>query len=192
VQAGETRKLALVLNAGILKLSSNLDTLSDDQQTRIAYTIEYVKPVSPKTIKLSVNGSLVELDQSLPTRSFRNSFVLPEGDYLVHALYGNSNAQATARVQIKAGQEVSYKIRLSAGIVTLSLVLDRDSPPLPGVFWSIFNKAGEQVASASSITPRLTLSKGSYTVVADYLDQSYRRNFVLRNGDNKNIQLKPR
>ncbi len=195
VRAGETRTVALNLEAGILKLTSNLDEIPAEQnaqedQARVAYTIQSAEPVKPKTIKLSSDGSLMEVEQSLPTRSFRNSFVLPAGDYLVHALYGNSNARASTRVQVVAGRQTHKRINMSAGRIKLSLVLAAGNPPLPGVFWSIFDKSGKQVTSASSVAPHLTLSEGSYLVVADYLGQSYRTDFSVNNGDDKNIQLK--
>lgn len=190
VRPGETEKLSLILNAGLLKLSSDLSNRSSDPDAQIAYTIEPIKPASPKTVKLSSDGTLMETDQSLPIRSFRNSFILPAGDYLVHALYGNSNAQATARVQVKAGEESQHKISMSAGRITLSLVFSAGDQPLPGVFWSILDPKGKQIASASSISPSLTLSRGSYQVVADYLGQSFRRDFMIENGDNKKLQLK--
>ena len=196
IHAGETKKVSLVLNAGTLNLTSNLDERADGaapdraRGAKIAYTIEAIKPTRPKTVKISDQKALDEFDQALPTRSFRNSFILPEGEYLVHALYGNSNAQAVARVQIKAGEVSQQKISLSAGRVRLQLALSLSDPPLPGVFWTILDKQGKQVASASSITPKLTLSSGSYEVIADYLGQSYRRKFDLQNGQDKKIQLK--
>lgn len=192
VQAGESKAVTLTLNAGILKLSSNLDEGSSDQQAQIAYTIKAVGPVGPKTVKLSVANKLVEIDQSLPTRSFRNRFVLPAGEYVVQALYGNSNAQATAHVQVKAGEESSHKIIMSAGRIKLSLTLSAADQPLPGVFWSILDPASKQVASASSISPALTLSSGAYQAVADYLGESYRRDFTIENGDNKKVQVRIR
>lgn len=189
VLAGETRTVTLNLEAGILKLSSNLDEGPSGQQAQVAYTIKAAGPIEPKTIKLSLANKLVEIDQSLPTRSFRNSFVLPAGEYVVQALYGNSNAQATARVQVRAGKESAHKILMSAGRIKLSLTLSIADQPLPGVFWSILDPAGKQVASASSISPTLTLSSGSYKAVADYLGERYYRNFTLEKGDNKNIKL---
>ena len=159
------------------------------EHTRIAYTIEALKSANPKTIKLSTSGKLIELEPSLPTRSFRNKFVLNAGEYLVRAFYGNSNAKAETRITVKAGQTIQHKIGLSAGRINLSFVLETGTPPLPGVFWSILDKSGKQIASASSISPDLTLSKGTYLVVADYLGQSYRQDFEIKSGDNKKIQL---
>ncbi len=189
VKAGDTKTVSLTLNAGILKLSSNLDNGASDQSAQIAYTIEPVDLDNSKTVKLSANSTLVETAQSLPTRSFRNRFVLRAGDYRINAIYGNSNARASAVVRVIAGQETTHKISMSAGRVRLSFVIDHGNPPLPGVFWSILDRSGKQIASASSITPRLTLAKGNYQVVADYLGESYRKSFVVNNGDNKNIQL---
>ena len=190
VDAGVTKKVSLVLNAGILKLSSNLDNGDPDQSAQIAYTIEPVDRANSKTVKLSATNTLVESDQSLPTRSFRNRFVLRAGEYVVKAIYGNSNAKASARVRVTAGEESTHKITMSAGRITFSLVIGPGNPPLPGVFWSILDPAGKQIASASSMTPRLTLSRGKYQVVADYLGQSYRQSFAIESGDNKKIQLK--
>ena len=108
----------------------------------------------------------------------------------MQALYGNSNAQAIGQVEIVAGKEVEHKIIMNAGRIKLSLVLSAGDNPLPGVFWSILDTQGKQVASASSISPRLTLASGSYQAVADYHGASYRRDFTIKNGDDKKIQLK--
>ena len=189
VVAGEIKTLPLILDAGILQLSSPQDNRAHDQTAHIAYTIEPTKPANPQTIKLSPDGKLGEFDQTFPARSFRSSFVLPAGTYLIRALYGNSNAQAATRVEVKAGQASQYEISMSAGRVELLLALSADDPPLPGVFWSILDQSGKQIASASSMTPRLTLANGSYQVVADYLGQSTRRNFIIENGDDKKIRL---
>ena len=189
VEAGDTKTISLTLNAGVLNLSSNLDKGASDQSAQIAYTIEPADRDNSKTVKLSANSTLVETAQSLPTRSFRNRFVLRAGDYRINAIYGNSNARASANVHVTAGQETTHKISMSAGRVRLSLVIDHGNPPLPGVFWSILDRSGNQIASASSMTPRLTLAKGDYQVVADYLGQSYRKDFAIKNGDNKKIQL---
>ncbi len=189
VEAGDTKIVSLTLNAGILKLSSNLDNRASDQSAQIAYTIEPVDRNNSETVQLSANSTLVETAQSLPTRSFRNRFVLRAGDYVIKAIYGNSNARASARVHVTAGQETEHKIKMSAGRVKFSLALALGNPPLPGVFWSILDASNKQIASASSITPRLTLAQGNYQVVADYLGESYRKSFVVNNGDSKNIQL---
>ncbi|MCP4933732.1 MAG: VWA domain-containing protein [bacterium] len=189
VKAGDTKTISLTLNAGILKLSSNLDNRAIDQSAQIAYTIEPVDHNNSKTVKLSADSTLVEIAQSLPTRSFRNRFVLRAGDYVIKAIYGNSNARASAQVHVVAGEETEHEIKMSAGRVKFSLALALGDPPLPGVFWSILDASNNQIASASSITPRLTLAKGNYQVVADYLGESYRKSFVINNGDNKNIQL---
>ncbi len=189
VQVGETKKIPIILNAGLLQLSSNLEPQSNNQHTRIAYTIEALNHKSPKTIRLATTGKLVETDQALPTRSFRNKFVLRAGEYRVRAFYGNSNATATADIKISAGQTTHRKISLSAGRVRLSLTSEAGSSPLPGVFWSILDKSGKQVASASTPTPQLTLSKGAYQVIADYLGQSYRRDITVESGAHKNVQL---
>ena len=189
VEAGDMKTVSLILNAGILKLSSNLDTIAEGQSAQIAYTIEPVDRANSKTVKLSANSTLVETDQSLPTRSFRDRFVLRAGDYQVQAFYGNSNATARARIQVKAGRETPLEIRMSAGRVRLSLVSSFGNPPLPGVFWSVLEPSGKQVASASAMTPKLTLSKGRYQAIAEYQGQSYRKSFVIDSGDDKKIQL---
>ncbi len=189
VKAGDSKTVSLTLNAGILNLSSNLDNGASDQSAQIAYTIEPVDRDNSKTVKLSSNNALVETPQSLPTRSFRNRFVLRAGDYVIKAIYGNSNARARVQVHVTAGQETAHKISMSAGRVRLSLALSLGNPPLPGVFWSILDASGKQIASASSTTPRLTLAKGNYQVVADYLGERYAKSFVINNGDNKQIQL---
>ncbi len=190
VRAGERRTVTLDLNAGLLKLSSNLDSGSTAQPDQIAYTIQPAGTVKPKTVKLSLDNRLVEIGQSLPTRSFRNSFVLPAGEYVVHALYGNSNARAIARVDIAAGRESNEKIFISAGRVRLSLVLSDGDQPLPGVFWTILDRTGEQVASASSRSPLLTLATGSYQAVADYLGETVRGAFTVREGKIETVRLR--
>ena len=189
IRPGDSKKLSLTLDAGVLTLSSSGHDPSSQKHPQIAYTITPIAPTRPQTIKLSTKGKLAEIDQTLPIRSFRNRFTLPKGDYLIHAHYGNSNAGASRRVHIGAGAKQQVKIEMNAGRVRLSLALMAGDPPLPNVFWSIFNKSGKQVASASSSVPRLTLAKGAYQAVAQYLGQNFRRDFVVQNGDDKTLKL---
>ena len=200
LSAGETKRLSLVLDAGILELSSGLKTDTNGQQMQITYTILATENNRPTTMKPSASGKLVEVEQPLPARSFRHSFILPAGLYRVEARFGNSNARAESLVSIKAGQTSRQKIVVNAGHVRLSLSLTREDPPLPGVFWSIHeqdkgegdkvsDRAGRQIASASGISPRLTLATGNYVAIADYLGQSYRQAFSIENGDDKSIRL---
>ncbi len=189
INAGDKKQLVLDLDAGILKLSSSLEQGNGKQQTRIAWTITPAGSTRPKTVKLSLDNRLEEVDQHLPTRSFRNSFILPAGRYKVEAHYGNSNAGAIAGVEVKAGEQTARKLTINAGHIRLSLALSDKDEALPGVFWSVLDTNGKQVASASSKSPLLTLSSGSYEAVADYLGSSYRRRFIINNGDNKKVQL---
>ncbi len=189
IRPGDRKELSLSLGAGVLNLSSPRTDGSSQEHPQIAYTLTAVAPTRPLTIKLSSEGKLAEIDQILPIRSFRNSFTLPEGDYLIHAHYGNSNAGNRQRVHITAGANEQVKIEMSAGRIKLSLGLMAGDPPLPNVFWSIVDQNGKQVASASSPAPRLTLANGAYQAIAQYLGQNFRRDFILQSGENKTLQL---
>ncbi len=189
IRPGDRKELSLTLDAGVLNLSSPGFDGSSQKHPQIAYTLSAIAPTRPLTIKLSPEGKLAEVDQVLPIRSFRNSFTLPEGDYLIHAHYGNSNAENSQRVHITAGASEQIKIEMSAGRIKLSLGLMAGDPPLPNVFWSIIDPNGKQVASASSPVPRLTLARGSYQAIAQYLGQNFRRDFSLQSGESKTLQL---
>ncbi len=189
IRPGDKKDLSLTLDAGILNLSAPGHDGASQKHPQIAYTLFAVAPTRPQTIKLSPEGKLHEVDQTLPIRSFRNSFTLPQGDYLIKAHYGNSNAGASRPVHITAGASEQVEIKMSAGRIKLSLGLMAGDPPLPNVFWSIIDKSGKQVASASAATPRLTLAKGAYQAVAQYLGQNYRRDFILQSGDDTTLNL---
>ena len=189
VQAGASKSLSLALQAGILSLSTPQQKSDSLGKGAIAYTITPTVVRKPHIIRLA-NHREQRLDPPLPVRSSRSRFVLSAGDYNVSALFGSSNARTSRKLSLKAGETRNAVIDVRAGQVQLSLTLDTGSPPLPGVFWSIFDKDGRQVASASRATPRLTLQQGSYQVVANYLGGSYKRDFIINDRDNKKLELK--
>jgi len=189
IRPGDKKDLSLSLDAGILNLFAPGHDGASQKHPQIAYTLLAIAPTRPKTIKLSAEGKLHEVNQTLPIRSFRNHFTLPQGDYLIQAHYGNSNAGSSRPVHITAGASQKVEIKMRAGRIKLSLGLMADDPPLPNVFWSIIDKSGKQVASVSSSAPHLTLAKGAYQAIAQYLGQTYRHDFVLQSGDDKTLKL---
>jgi Ca-activated chloride channel family protein len=188
IGAGDDIELPILLNAGILRLSSSLDGGDDKSAERTNFTIKSLSASPPVNMKL-IDGHLRETPTPLPERSFRRVFILPAGKYEITALAGDSNARARARVEIAPGKESKLRISLKAGRLSLALLLARGDEPLPGVFWSIFDKSGAQVASASGTNPVLTLASGEYRIMAEYLDKSMERRISLGDGESRKLEF---
>jgi Ca-activated chloride channel family protein len=187
--AGERKSLSLDLHAGILNLSALLGGTDPGQQGALAFAIEPVTPATSTTIRLAGNGTRT-LEPALPAGSSRSRFVLPAGAYRVRTQFGNSNAVSETMVTLTPGEETRHVAEVSAGRLHPSLVIKPGDPPLPGVFWSVFDAAGQQVASASRASPLLVLRDGEYALAADYLGKTYRQQVTIKAGEDRQVEIK--
>jgi hypothetical protein len=188
IEAGSQIDLPIYLEAGVLHLSSSLTGPKRRDPTHVNFTIKPLSSPPPQIMRL-IDGHVVKERLPLPERSFRRHFILPAGKYDIQAMAGNSNARAETVVTIEPGGENEKTISLKAGHVKLAMLLEKGDQPLPGVFWSIFDQSGHQVASASRASPELTLAGGKYRIVAEYLGKSMERMVTLAAGASKKIEF---
>lgn len=100
-------------------------------------------------------------------------FVLPAGDYIVHAGYGL--AGAVRRVSVESGRQVSDRVPLNAGGLRLVAMLGEGRIPAERISASVYvpegaNPQGKLVAKDLRAGQLLRLPEGAYHVVSTYLE----------------------
>lgn len=125
LSAGESRHLALPLNAGRLTLLTSLDATAASQPLLDAW-FDVMPADGPAGTAASTPLG--------PTD--RADFVVPAGRYLASARVGRSEHSVT--LDVAAGSEQAIDIVQDAGRVRLALVTGSSDDPLPHVWFSIY------------------------------------------------------
>ncbi|MET3599314.1 hypothetical protein [Martelella mangrovi] len=167
--------VALVLQAGGLVLDA---TLSDDT------------PANPDLLKFSVfedRGEQRELviDNVKPGTVLR----LREGIYEVVSSYGKLNAEARARLRVRAGQITEATLKQHASVVTLTLAAEKGGEALADTSWTVLGASGDILTESRSAYPSMILAEGEYTAIARNKDTVYEKNFTVAPGRPAQVEL---
>jgi hypothetical protein len=164
VTAGETRRQTMILEAGILTLSSMLAAGSPPFVSGVSYDVYEALP--------DADGNRTHVVGS-PSYQEPPRFPLPAGRYHVTAAHGS--ATAAIDVDVTAGQTVRQAMNLKAGILALSSRRPSGGPPIAtGVSYEVYSTEKDAdgnrkhvVASPSyQEAPRLPVPAGRYYVTA--------------------------
>jgi len=175
----------LVLNAGELHLGAFMDeagVAADQAWFRVLRedTDSYGRPVR---IQMAGNGYAQTA-----------SFVLPAGDYVAEASYGN--ARAETRVQVAAGAIVTRELVLHAGRLELSSKLADGAQNLGQTRYTVYRKGGDRAADWTEVASAdhadrigFILPSGEYRVSAQRDQAVAEATVTLSAGETSSVEL---
>ncbi|TNB47086.1 hypothetical protein FF124_15545 [Martelella lutilitoris] len=157
--------VALVLEAGGLVLNA---TLGDDSRA------------DPDLLRFTVyedRGDKRELviEDLKPETILR----LRAGTYEIVSYYGDLNAEAHARLKVKAGEITEATLKQHAAVVTLTLASEKGGEALADTSWTVLGASGDVLTESRSAYPSMILAEGEYTAIARNKDSVYEKNFTV-------------
>ncbi|MCW8886789.1 MAG: VWA domain-containing protein [Motiliproteus sp.] len=148
VIAGEYQGQEIDLKAGILEtftvLSSGAEKVGGSWFT--IYQDSTTSAGQPQRKKITGKGYYPE-----------TSFILNEGSYALHAVYGNAAKEIP--VEVKANQTVRQEIDLNAGILELFTVMDSGKEKVGGTWFTVYR---DEVKSSGQVNTVKVTGKGYY------------------------------
>jgi hypothetical protein len=114
---------------------------------------------------------------------------LNSGIYQIVSTYGDANAHVTADVTVEAGKLTDVTIAHAAAKVTFKLVMREGGEALADTQWNIVDAHGTTIKESVGALPTHTLAPGSYSVVAKSGGRSFRRDFVVLNGEITQVEV---
>lgn len=167
--------VALVLEAGGLVLNA---TLGDDSRA------------DPDLLRFTVyedRGDKRELviENLKPDTILR----LRAGTYEIVSYYGDLNAEAQARLKVKAGEITEATLKQHAAVVTLTLAASKGGEALADTSWTVLGASGDVLTESRSAYPSMILAEGEYTAIARNKDIVYEKNFTVAPGQSTQVEL---
>ncbi|MBB4121658.1 hypothetical protein [Martelella radicis] len=175
-RAGEEAvNVALVLEAGGLILNA---TLGDDS------------PANPDLLRFTVyedRGERRELviENLKPETILR----LRAGTYEIVSYYGDLNAEAHARLKVRAGEITEATLKQHAAVVTLTLAAEKGGEALADTSWTVLGASGDVLTESRSAYPSMILAEGEYTAVARNKDTVFEKSFTVAPGQSTQVEL---
>lgn len=177
----------VVLDAGNLELSSLMDADGEPAEQTWFRIYREVRDAYGKPTRMQVAGN----GYASNTR-----FLLPAGEYLAEAMYGNTRRQQ--RLAVTAGTTASHQFILDAAMLELSAVLSGDGEPAEGARFSVHRRQiGEDGRehwtefTAAEDAPRITfvLPAGEYLAQATLGRAQTGTSLVLTAGEPRSVEL---
>ncbi len=172
------REEILVLNAGGLRLTSQLQDGGNIDSTKVIHTIysSVVDEFGQRKLLLS------SAPENLIIR-------LNSGAYHIVSQYGDANAIVRADIQIKPGQLTEASVSHDAAFLTFKLVNEEGGEAMAGTSWSILNPEGDVIVESVGAFPSFVLAAGGYSVIARNGGKSYNRNFNVVAGRDQEVEV---
>ncbi|GAB4232558.1 MAG: hypothetical protein Kow0032_15360 [Methyloligellaceae bacterium] len=178
VQAGTSLNETFILNAGGLRLGAVLVNGG---------------PIPPNSVRYDIYADEADqfgnrkkiLDDAKPGLVIR----LNAGAYHVVSRYGDANAIVHADVAVEPGRLTEATINHSAAKVTFKLVLQPGGEALADTRWSILTPQGDLVKESAGALPTHVLAAGSYSVLAKHGGKNYARDFTVKSGEVRQIEV---
>ena len=114
---------------------------------------------------------------------------LNAGTYHVVSEYGDVNAVIRADIQVEAGKITQATIQHRAAKITLKLVSAAGGEAIADTAWSVLTASGDIVSESVSAFPSIVLAEGQYSVVARNKDKNYTRDFTVKAGENRDVEV---
>ena len=114
---------------------------------------------------------------------------LNAGTYHVVSEYGEVNAVIRADIQVEAGKITQATIQHRAAKITLKLVSVAGGEAIADTAWSVLTASGDIVSESVSAFPSMVLAEGEYSVVARNKDKNYTRDFTVKAGENRDVEV---
>ncbi|MEO0544971.1 MAG: hypothetical protein AAFY99_14235 [Pseudomonadota bacterium] len=177
----EPKTQTVVLNAGGLRLDAMLPDGSRMRREQLRFDI----------YDGLVNETTGERALIVPDVPAGRVIRLPQSTYHVVSRYGDINAEIRADLRVQAGKTVDASIEHLAAQVTLNLVRDDNSFPLPDTAWSVLDSStGDIINENIGAFPSMVLAAGEYTAIAKHRDRLFRREFTVTAGRDITIRIR--
>jgi hypothetical protein len=185
-RAGGTKRLkvedsalteTLILNAGGLRLDA---VVGEDL------------PIDPDQVAFEISqeddfgGLTVIMPKAEPNKIIR----LSAGTYHIVSRYGFVNAVVRADMEVHAGKLTDATIRHKGAEATFKLVENEGGEALANTSWTVLTEAGDTVHQSVGAFPTIILAEGTYTAVARHKDKTFARDFTIRPGLNRDVEVR--
>jgi hypothetical protein len=107
------------------------------------------------------------------------------GDYRIESRFAAGNAVAVADVHVKPGIMSAVEIDHAAGLARLAYV----GAPDANVSWQVTDAGGEALPAIKGLSANVVLKPGSYVARAKIGSESLTANFVITEGQARDILL---
>lgn len=172
----------LVLDAGGVRL----DAVLGEDEAPLAGALEF-EILTPDN---TTEGGMRLVAEAKPGKIVP----LPAGPYKVVSRYGRLNAVRSADLVVEPGKLTNLTLRHGAAGVTLKLVAEGGGEALADTTWTVAEK-GEDGTSEGTIFqgvgafPSIILAEGDYLVEAKHRGATYRREFTVEAGLDRDIEV---
>lgn len=167
VKPGEEAAKSLVLNAGGVRLSSQLSGNGDPLDHHLLYRVFNLSGKNGTPANKEI------LTSTLPSPTI----FLSEGRYRIESQYGWHNARQTREIEIKPGDVVNVGFEHKACEIQLKLVPRPGGKAIERVKWTLKYNGGGTVLISQDAVPALILQAGNYQAVAQYQTKTYTQTF---------------
>jgi hypothetical protein len=175
VVEGDNSK-AIVLDAGAMRLNA-------------AVTGDVSIPIN--LLHFDIFSSGTESDRTLVAQnlSANDIVTLNAGTYHVVSYFGDINAAVRADLRVEPGQMTEATLYHRAAQVTFKLVTETGGEAIADVEWTVKTTGGATVYSNIGAFPATVLAEGEYLVLAKRGDTVYNREFEVRPGPSREIEV---
>lgn len=180
VERGRALQEIFILNAGGLRLG--------------AVTLNGTT-IPPNSVRYDLFADETETDQfgnrKLLLRDVKPGLVLRlnAGAYHVVSTYGDANAVVRVDLTVEPGRLTDAVIKHTAGKITLKLVNQPGGEALANTQWNILTPGGDIVKESAGALPSHILEAGSYSVLARHQGKNFTREFVVKPGESKQVEV---
>ena len=174
---GEPRVEPLNLDAGGLRLTA---VIGEDT------------PADPKDVTFEIykEGEAGERVRLVDDANEDPVLRVNAGTYHVVSRYGTVNAIVRADIQVNPGKLTEATIRHKGAKVTLKLVEDAGGEALANTQWTVLTPAGDILHNSVGAFPSIILAEGTYTAFARHGDQNYTRDFEVKAGIDRDVEVR--
>ncbi len=177
LRSGEPPVEPFVLNAGGLRVTADIAGV-EPPANAVTYTIQ-----SDERDQFGNRGTIMA--GAKPGLIIR----LNAGIYQLTSVYGDANAVVRADVTVEAGKLTEAAISHAAAKVAFKLVSEPGGDAVPDTHWSIQTLSGEIVKESVGAIPTHILAPGTYAAFAKKGGKSFRRDFLVRQGDMVQVEV---
>jgi hypothetical protein len=179
IEAGQSKRQALILNAGGVRLQSSLVGGDGPLDRNLLYRI---------FSQSGENGSPANKEILTSTLASPTIF-LPKGRYRIESQYGWHNARQTKDIEIAAGDVLTADFQHKVSDVKLRLVPRPGGAPIGRVKWTLKYNGGGTVLIAQDAAPALILQAGHYQAMAQHEAKTYSQTFEAVSNEEQTIEV---
>jgi hypothetical protein len=115
--------------------------------------------------------------------------LVPEGTYHIVSRYGDGNAVVRSDIRVQAARVTDVTVNHRAAVITLKLVTSDGGEALANTQWSVLTPGGDVIKESIGAFPRVVLAEGDYRVIARNEGRSFRHDFNVVPGVDREISV---